>query len=289
MLEHFERKELGGLGTYSSKDFLVAAAILVLCLNTREAVAQQVSPVDAAVQASAAVSEADPFKRVQEIEMAMTAFKNDILPKLDLYAENPEMREKIRAAFKAFDDNLKNPWRANQEAKDVLVKRPNGFSYCFDLEKDSKSMMLFTPFTRQLHLPPDIDVSDSGVRIFLLHELTHVVQDDECRKSIPWERYIQYAQTGGDFVFVPEHEAQAIALQIEVANIVTRGALKKAAKRYSDNLPLISRDLDSDKWLKKYVAPHLTKNETDFVGFVRKRYGRVPGIKIFKPDLTPGE
>lgn len=251
--------------------FSVKGLVSEVFADDRAASDVRVSPEAAAFNAE---------KKIDEIEAKFSRLGDIVLPRLDQFVGSERIRVMIRAAFEVFEKNKTNPSRKSWQQEVVPYGKENGFFYIFcDMERSS----MFNGAYRTLKLRPDFNPALIGRLSFLAHELVHVLKDDYYRRTVPESTYGIYWSS--NFVAVPSEEADAIAVQLEILNIETKGEFKKnIMEGKSDCVKTGSKK--ADRFLIKMAELYFKGDWDNFVSFVEKWY-RGKGAQIFNSDLTP--
>ena len=228
-------------------------------------------------------------QRIAKTEESFLKFKEKILPHLDDFVKDPDMKEKIQHVFKLFEENRKNPWRKKPSVNEVPYgeERKGWFSYEFFSESRPYGMG-FNGLFRSVKLSKDFfDPEDLGCLVTLCHELTHLKQDDEYRRRIPFERYRAYWFGNGNLSVVPEDEAEAVSVAVEILNVAMNGTLKKnILKGGKVNIPVGYDNLRN--FLIRMAKAYYTKDYNAFVALVGERYKLMPGDEdFFTRELIP--
>lgn len=225
-------------------------------------------------------AELDTEKKIDEIETEFSRLGERILPQLDQFVESEKMRAIIRETFKVFEKNKTNLSRKSWKQEIIPYGEENGFFYIFE-DIDGRTSM-FNGVYRTVKLRPDFDSTSVGRLSFLAHELVHVLRDNHYRRNVPEYRYRIYWSS--NFVAVPSEEADAIAVQLEILNVATRGGFKKNIMEGKPNC--VKTDSEkTDKFLTEMAEYYFKGNWDNFVAFVEKWY-REKGAQIFNSDLT---
>lgn len=240
-------------------------------------------------QQKEAVENLTDEQRVAETEESFLRFKEKILAHLDDFVKDPEMKEKIQHVFELFGENRKNPWRKKPSENEVVYgeERKGWFSYEFFSDSRPYSMG-FNGLYRSIKISKDFfDPEDLGCLVTMCHELIHLKQDDEYRKRIPFERYRAYWFGNGNLSVVPEDEAEAISVAVEILNVATNGALKRnVLKGEQVNIPVKYNNLRN--FLIKMAKAYYTNDYNAFVALVGERYESVSGEEdFFTRELIP--
>lgn len=240
-------------------------------------------------QQKEAVENPTDEQRIAKTEESFLRFKEKILAHLDGFVKDPEMKEKIQYVFKLFEENRKNPWRKKPSANEVPYgeEREGWFSYEFF--SDSRPYgMGFSSLYRSIKISKDFfDPEDLGCLVTMCHELIHLKQDDEYRKRIPFERYRAYWFGNGNLSVVPEDEAEAISVAVEILNVAMSGVLKRnILKKGQADIPVKHNNLRD--FLVKASKAYYTKDYSAFIVSVRERYESMSGEEdFFTRELIP--
>lgn len=248
----------------------IAASMLALFLAvstaTREALAQETSTSEAAVEQS-------ENARIAQIEKKFLELEARVLPVVNLYVEDPEIRNKIRRLFEIVRFNR-------------YMQHPAGFRY--ELVKGMYHPASFHGKNRVLSLPENFDAEDIGSLTMFAHELAHSEHDDEHRAHVPLGRYDAYWNVsnpdGKTVVVVVRDEADAIVRQLELLNVLTHGELKRRARR---GLPLeIPTNDDYTRKFLSLFADEYFRTPRTFQAAVERVNRSFQNAVFFTPDLT---
>lgn len=221
-------------------------------------------------------------QRIAKTEESFLRFKEKILAHLDDFVKDPNMKEKIQYVFKLFEENRKNPWRKKPSANEVAYGEERRGWFSYEFFSDSRPYgMGFNGLFRSIKLSRDFfDPEDLGCLVTLCHELIHLKQDDEYRERIPFERYRAYWFGNGNLSVVPEDEAEAISVAVEILNVAMNGALKRnVLKKGQADIPTKHNNLRG--FLAEASKAYYTKDYSAFIVSVRKRYESMSGEEDF--------
>lgn len=242
------------------------ALFLAVSTATREALSQETLTSEAAAEQSEAA-------RIAQIERKFLELEARVLPLLNLYVEDPGMRTKIRKLFEIV--------RINRH-----MQHPAGFRYEF--VKGMYHLASFYGKNRVFSLPENFDAEDIGSLTIFAHEVVHVEHDDERRAHIPLERYNAYwnvpSPDGKTVVIVVRDEADAIARQLELLNVLMHGELKRRARR-GLSLEIPTED-DYTRKLLGLFADEYFRTPRTFQAAVERVNRSFPNAVFFTPDLT---
>jgi len=246
------------------------ALFLAVSTAARDAIAEE-TPAPASL---AAVEQREfQRQRIAHIERKFLELEARVLPVLHLYVENPEMRRKIRKLFEIARLNRHMPY-------------PAGF--CYEFVKGMYYPASFHGKNRVLSLPENFDAEDIGILTMLAHELGHVEQDDEVRARVPAERYNAFWNVpnpdGKTMVIVVQDEADAIARQLELLNVLMHGELKRRA-RYALPIEIPTKDDHTRKFFDLFAREYFRSPGT-FQAAVERVNRSSAGAVFFTPDLT---
>lgn len=173
---------------------------------------------------SALVSpDASPNERkILEIEAAIEALEVQIEPVIDQYVRDTAMKTRLRAIFALFRSNKKNPNRFSPRGP-VALGAEKGFNYQLVDESDNE-YAAFSGSYRTILIPRNFDASDIVQLIQLIHEGSHVLDDNQRRKGDA-NRYKSYWESGDVIVAVPKSESDAMATALSAYRAYTRGRL----------------------------------------------------------------
>jgi len=218
------------------------------------------------------------------LRRAFLSLGEQVVKDLETYVRDPQMRNKIR---KIFDEFRINPRIcSDSEEGEVPLGTQKGFCLRFAPQFHPAS---FNGKRRTMSLTKDFDPADILSLATLAHETSHVLQDDELRARVPWDRYRAYWSVpnidGTTVTVVPHNEAESIATSLEILNVASHGALRKDA---TSGRPLAIRT--RDPYLKAFFqqcAQHYYTSPSTFVSFVEEIYRGAPGAVFFSEDLVP--
>lgn len=259
-----------------------AAAILAYAIGTKGSIQDVFA--ENHTESSAAAESFDAEKKVDEIEAEFSKIRDFVVPQIDQYVDSEHLRILIRKVFEVFEANKKNPIRKHDDGKEVPFGVKIGFKYAFFGNEKMKYPFMFHGLSRTVKIGKDVDCRRPQRLCFLAHELVHVLNDNYYRTVIPEKTYRAYYGSKGH-VAVPSEEAEAIAVHLEIANILSGGKLKKdilEGRKFSPE----TGSQNGDKFVSRMGEAYFKKPYNDFVGFVEEWY-REKGVEIFNPDLTP--
>lgn len=263
----------------------VLAGILAVAVSARAVLAEDAEyyqPTDRGVAAKSVeesrcvVSEA----KIAEMEKAFLEFGDTILSRMDQYVENPKMRGKIQRVFDLMRSNMALP-RCTASRDAVPFGRENGFRYQFVTGKNRTSA--FAGKSRLMQIPPNFDYKDPVVLIDLVHELAHVGHDDRLRATVSEQKYMEIHSIPL-IVTIPEDEAEAIAIEVEVANVMTQGALKAAALA-GKTAKFSTTNEVAKRYLNDAASEYYGHTAAHFLRFVQNAYRKTPGALLFTRNL----
>lgn len=154
--------------------------------------------------------------------------------------------------------------------------------------------------TKTLIVPPNFDVHNIIHQANLVHEITHLIQENERLTAmdtghISQERYDNYWMHPGTGIAIPKHEQAAIENELNYINGMTHGKLEKLAAENEDYDAFMKA---SDRLLAEYdtnvdhrkMVGHRAfyyynlKEEWPF--YIEHLYGCEVGYALFKPSLV---
>lgn len=168
---------------------------------------------------------APEYTKIHILERAVAAFFEDVLANMDEFVESEDMQDRLASAAKIFEANRDNVGRCTPGG-DVPFGTETGFSYTF--VPGMKDFAKFDGLHRVLYLRQDFNPENEVHLAQVVHELTHVSQDDEIRSSgkVLWEQYVAFWRASEDgSVAVLAHEIDANARASEALNVKMRGEL----------------------------------------------------------------
>lgn len=210
----------------------VGAAVLVYLSTFNAAINNAFA---GSADSSGKAKQAEKLPSQDKVEQTETAFSNlgkQVLPCLKKSLKDKQLLAKIEAAFAMVERNRSNPARFFQGAPHPLGAAVNGFSYVTkSFPKNSGIVAGSNGYRREIFLSPDFNPTDTGDLLRFLHEVMHIGQDDDTRKSttVTPERYEEYGTAGGP-VCIPERESRSVSGELEVLNAAMHGALAKAIR-----------------------------------------------------------
>lgn len=191
-------------------------------------------------------------------------FLRKIIGEMHGFVDSEEMREQIiQVAGMSFSDSF-------------------GFEF-----EPIEGVAQFNGLRRKIKLNPDFDPDDAEEISCVVHELVHVRQDDELRKTVETKRYENFWQNPlSRHVAVVSHEADAISIQLEVLNVASRGKLKKyALGENADFAPHTNNGILA-RMLPRLAKVYFGHSHAEFLASVKSILLETPGIVLFNPDLT---
>lgn len=175
---------------------------------------------------------------MQKVEKGMVNLDNatrEERKKLD-----PHQQEEIKSPFEVMKMNTENPNRnAPRMRKEKMAAGQKGFTMGntyflgYDVAKTDGYAAAFSPMERTMHLGENIDPNNLLDMLVVYHELRHSVQDANVRKEIKSQSELdQYTKFHTDHTasmgnLVLNDEASAYAYEIEMLNMLLKGALKE--------------------------------------------------------------
>lgn len=165
-------------------------------------------------------------ERVSEIEQKLLQFFNAVEPDIDKYVEDPNMRLKLRKLIADFKKAIQT---SNRQRTKWIVSFGEENGFWIDLVK-SEYPGRFDGLSRVISLSDKFDAGSVFDLTRLVHELEHVQHDDLYRRTVPWDRYRNFYVTRY-VIFVTAHEADAVAVQLELTNIWMKGGLKDSVRK----------------------------------------------------------
>lgn len=164
-------------------------------------------------------------EKIAALERSFADLGSRILPYLDKYVVDENLKRLIRGAFDQVAKNSRNPRRLNP-SNGVLAGPTEDFFYAFN----NRGWVRFEGKKRTISLPEDFNPKEFGDLLSLLHETIHLLHDNARRQNMNPQEYLKgwgIENAGNNTICVVDEEALGFASGMEVLNILMSGRLRK--------------------------------------------------------------